>query len=101
MFAPKNYVCCCHGCGRIHVLVSPFMSSPLLVAVTYPDDPQPVALPAHGCPECMALPKGDDHPIRRAFAHGMTSEARARACEEWEAGAAAFRELSKALPKAS
>jgi hypothetical protein len=82
MFSDKTYHCVCHGCGRQHDHVSKFLSVPMSIGVDLPDG-RKLALPALGCEECRNSPiKGDDHPIRRAWLHGMTPEARSRATTE-------------------
>lgn len=90
MLSEKTYILVCHGCGKFHEKKSCFMSTPLSIGFTGTGDRLMTwAVPAMGCPDCMAVqtPNRDDHPIRRAWLNGMTPEARERAnreFKEWE-----------------
>jgi hypothetical protein len=91
MFDERDHICCCHGCGAFHVVRSRFLGAGLLLRFDSTQRPGVLwAVPAHACPTCHALKpeRIEDHPIRRAFDHGMTAEARARADrefrEQWE-----------------
>lgn len=74
MWGPKAYTVVCHGCGAIRQEVSSFLSSSLSIGAKL-DDGRMLCVPAWGCRACVTDPA---KPIRHAFDHGMTAEARAR-----------------------
>lgn len=82
MFTRKTYVVVCHGCGRFHEYVSEFISAPMSIGFEPDAQGRRWIVPNLGCPECLADPT---KPIREAFYHGMSSEARARATREFNA----------------
>lgn len=83
MFTPRDHVVVCHGCGSFHIIRTAFLGSALSLSFNQQDgDTRRVwVVPAHACPTCHAIKtdKREDHPIARAFNHGMTPEARALA----------------------
>lgn len=84
--SPKTYILVCHGCGAFHELETAFLSSPLAISFDVPGEPRRSwCVPMRACPTCHAIvtERREDHPIARAFAHGMTPEARARANREY------------------
>jgi len=87
MFKPKIYIVVCHGCGVFQECEAEFLSSPLALSFDDPDTLNRTwSIPCLGCANCMSIPihgDGDDHPIRKAFRHGMTKEARERAKQEF------------------
>ena len=89
MFGVKDYVCCCHGCGAVHIVKSSFMSSPLSIGVYAPNGQQ-WSLPAHSCTECASpalrerfKDNMDEHPVRKAYLNGLTPESRDRLNREF------------------
>lgn len=99
MFTEKIYILVCHGCGRFHEQRAQFLSagSALAFESTSRKDVKWV-VPTLGCEDCLHThtDNPDDHPIRKAFLHGMTPEARDRANrefkQEWEAKLEAAKE---------
>lgn len=85
MLSPKLYILVCHGCGAFFELEASFLSSPLAIQFEVPGEKRSWCVPMRGCPTCAAIvtERREDHPIARAFAHGMTPEARARANREY------------------
>ncbi len=91
MFAPQDHIVVCHGCGAFHVLRTSFLSSPMAIGFeSTMVDGRSWAVPCRACPTCHAIKTAtrDEHPIARAFDHGMAAESRARAnrefAETWE-----------------
>lgn len=89
MFSPKVYVLVCHGCGAFHEMKAEFLAAPMSMRFPCPptDDgkEREWSVPALGCPDCMKAPRdaNGENPIGRAFKHGMTPEAAARAQREF------------------
>ena len=82
MFTPREHIVVCHGCGAFHSI----FSSPLAGQFTSTTAPgRTWIIPYHACPACQAIKTENraDHPIARAFDHGITAATRERMMAEW------------------
>jgi len=71
MFAPRDYVIACHGCGNIRSERTAFLSAALSLGATRGD--KTYCVPALACDDCKAIPGR----IRSAFDNGPSADARA------------------------
>jgi hypothetical protein len=70
-FGLKDYLMVCHGCGKLHAVLSAFISTPLAIAFKFTDGSL-LSVPAYGCKDCMSAP---GEVIRKAYYEGMTKTA--------------------------